>query len=450
MKELKLTAVVILLVVAISPVWAQWSESEPVEEINVENLREWTPFPSFDGLSLYFAQGRGDSGRHLRLYQATRAEPFGPYTSITEVLRGGDDVYYPWVSPDNLRMYYTIEEGTDYVIRLSERSSVYDSWPTGYRIPVINELGRIPCVTLTADELIMVFSNRDGTGGLGGTDLWMASRIEPNLPFDNAQNLNELNTSYNEGGPSISPDGLTLFFSSDRNGSSQIFKADRTSLEEPFGLAEHLSVLDEAGSSCAHPGISSDGKALYFVRAYAKERTDIWVSYLSVFDVSVDIKSGGCPNPLNLRSRGILPVAVLGTEDFDVSQIDIATVRLAGVAAVRSSLEDVSSPVVSDNDCECGETAPDGFTDLTLKFNTEEIVEALIDIGGELEKGQVWELDLAGQLLDGTPIEGSDCVVLVGNVSKALSARRMDVNVDGIVNLMDFVMMSQFWLESAY
>jgi hypothetical protein len=65
-------------------------------------------------------------------------------------------------------------------------------------------------------------------------------------------------------------------------------------------------------------------------------------------------------------------------------------------------------------------------------------------------KGEVWQLDLTGQLLDGTPIEGSDCVKLVGNVSKALAARKTDINEDGIVNMADFAVMSQFWLEPAY
>jgi hypothetical protein len=49
--------------------------------------------PGLAGLSLYFAQSRGTSGRHLRIYQAERDEPFGPFTSITEALRAGDDVY---------------------------------------------------------------------------------------------------------------------------------------------------------------------------------------------------------------------------------------------------------------------------------------------------------------------------------------------------------------------
>ena len=41
--------------------------------------------------------------------------------------------------------------------------------------------------------------------------------------------------------------------------------------------------------------------------------------------VPVDIKPGSCPNPLNVKSRGILPAAILGSADFDIEQIDTAT-----------------------------------------------------------------------------------------------------------------------------
>ena len=319
MKEMKVTAAVILFAVLVVPVFGQWSESYPLEEINVESLREWTPCPSYDGLSLYFAQGRGASGRHLRLYEATRAEPFGPFTSITEALRAGDDVYHPWVSPDNLRMYYIVEEGSSYVLRLSQRASIVDSWPTGSRVSEINSVGRIYSASFTTDELIIVFAGPGIPGGMGGQDIWMASRADRTQPFGNVINLGQLNTTAGEGSPSISSDGLTVFFSSDRNGIGQVFQSSRTSVEEPFGVPEPITIFDMEGSDCGQPGISSDGKALYFIRGYSRERRDIWVSYLAGLDVLVDIKPGTCPNPLNLSSRGVLAVGILGTDDFDVS-----------------------------------------------------------------------------------------------------------------------------------
>ena len=42
----------------------------------------------------------------------------------------------------------------------------------------------------------------------------------------------------------------------------------------------------------------------------------------------VDIKPGSCPNPINVKSKGVLPTEILGTEDFDVTMVDPASVRL--------------------------------------------------------------------------------------------------------------------------
>ena len=54
-----------------------------------------------------------------------------------------------------------------------------------------------------------------------------------------------------------------------------------------------------------------------------------------IIAVAVDIKPGSCPNPLNVKSKGVLPVAVLGTEEFDATQMDPASVRLEGVPPLR-------------------------------------------------------------------------------------------------------------------
>jgi hypothetical protein len=44
--------------------------------------------------------------------------------------------------------------------------------------------------------------------------------------------------------------------------------------------------------------------------------------------VDIDVKCGSCPNSWNRDSNGVLPVAVLGREDFDVTQIDLASVTI--------------------------------------------------------------------------------------------------------------------------
>ena len=124
-----------------------------------------------------------------------------------------------------------------------------------------------------------------------------------------------------------------------------------------------------------------------------------------VIEVSVDIKPMSWPNPLNVNSKGVLPVAILGTEDFDVTQIDPATILLEGVAPLRWALEDVGAA----DDPLAG---PDGFTDLSLKFAAQEIVAAL----GDVNDGDVVVLHLTGNLKEefgGTPIEGEDVVRII-------------------------------------
>ncbi len=128
--------------------------------------------------------------------------------------------------------------------------------------------------------------------------------------------------------------------------------------------------------------------------------------------VYVDIKPGSCPNPLNVKSKGVLPVAILGSEDLDVTDIDPASIRLGGVVApLRSSIEDVSHPW---NVEDCEDYGVDGYDDLTLKFDNQQIVAALVAAFDEdIEDGDVFELNLTGTLADDTQIEGADTVLIL-------------------------------------
>ena len=169
---------------------------------------------------------------------------------------------------------------------------------------------------------------------------------------------------------------------------------------------------------------------------------------IKTITIALDIKPGSCPNPLNGASNGILPAAILGTEEFDVSEIDVTSIRLAGIAAIRHNYEDVSGLVSDSNECACIAEGPDGFDDLTLKFKTQDIVEVLVNSYDTLEKGQTLSLTLTGELFDGTTIEGADCIKLVGNVPKWLAAKKWDGNEDGIINFIDLTELAAHWLES--
>ena len=98
--------------------------------------------------------------------------------------------------------------------------------------------------------------------------------------------------------------------------------------------------------------------------------------------IVIDVKPGSIRNPINLGSRGNTPVAILGTDVFDVTTVDVASVRFAG-APVRTkpngtlhfSYEDVNL---------------DGVIDLMMHFSTQALqldetstMATLTGIGGQ-------------------------------------------------------------------
>ena len=129
--------------------------------------------------------------------------------------------------------------------------------------------------------------------------------------------------------------------------------------------------------------------------------------------VPLDIKPTSCPNPLNVKSKGVLPVAILSTDSFDATQVDPSTITLQGVAPIRWAIEDVAapySPYIGKESCQnCTTAGPDGYSDLTLKFDAQ----AIVDVLGEVQDGDCVKLTITGWLKEefgGSPIIGEDLV----------------------------------------
>jgi hypothetical protein len=105
-------------------------------------------------------------------------------------------------------------------------------------------------------------------------------------------------------------------------------------------------------------------------------------------------------------------VAICGTADFDVTQIDSASIRLGpAISPLRWSLEDVATPFdggVGDGH----ELGADGYLDLVLKFDAQEVAADL----GAVNDGDVRVLALSGNLkleFGALVIIGSDVVVII-------------------------------------
>jgi hypothetical protein len=278
-----------MLIVCVSagPGLSQWTEPVPVTEVNLEGVEEWSPFLSSDGLTLYFARVRSPEFYEGRIFQATRARPEGSFTAVAEVpgpLNSSlGHVLCPWVSPDNLRLYYNDQVGSVFSLKMSARTDVDEPWPQGVDLAELNALGRrLVMPRLTADEMVVTFQADKDMVGRGGYDLWMAERPDRHSPFTNVSNLATVNSRYDDISPYISPEGLQLYFASDRTGSMRLYVAERTRRDKPFGFPKRLRAFDMPGGHSAHPSLSSDGTALYFQRQAGSDGAtrDIFVSYV--------------------------------------------------------------------------------------------------------------------------------------------------------------------------
>jgi hypothetical protein len=106
--------------------------------------------------------------------------------------------------------------------------------------------------------------------------------------------------------------------------------------------------------------------------------------------VTIDVKPGSYPNAINIKSKGAVPVAVLGSASFDVNDVQADTVRFgpmhdpegmhqhdAGAAALRYAPEDVNA---------------DGYVDLVFHFKAAETgldaEDAQACLHGTLDDGQ--------------------------------------------------------------
>jgi hypothetical protein len=99
--------------------------------------------------------------------------------------------------------------------------------------------------SLTADGLRIYFYS-DRAGGSGGYDIWTAVRASWATPFSAPVPVAELDTASADRDPHVSADGLVMFFASDRPGgvgSNDIWVATRTDTTLPFGNITSLAAL---------------------------------------------------------------------------------------------------------------------------------------------------------------------------------------------------------------
>lgn len=261
--------------------WDQWSAPANLNSLSSPDINtafvDGCASHSSDGLTIVFNSNR--TGNH-DLYMATRAsrsDEFGAAVALPSPVNTSANEACPTIA-NGKRLYFTSDRDDSaydiYVTRL-----VRDEWSAPSRLgSSINTNGMMEeAPDFYEDDEgreVMIFTRRN----LAGTVSDIYQSIEGGPP------------SLVQGGPhssaadaraSITKDGLTIFWDSNRTGTlggPDLYYATRSNTSEPFGTAVHLSSLSGSGFD-ARPFISWDGSFLTFSSARTgnvSPAPDIW------------------------------------------------------------------------------------------------------------------------------------------------------------------------------
>jgi hypothetical protein len=253
----------------------------PVINSSVQEMPLWV---SPDGLSLWFQRtptSVNDPPEFLVATRATKDDPWG--TPVSVGLYGDPASIFKTIgvvpgftTGDGLEMYFsdypTVGGYGSYDLWMMKRDRIGANWCQPVNLgPVVNSSAGEVSPTISLDGLELYF-NSGGTairpGGYGSSDLWVTRRATRNDPWTEPVNLGPtVNTASRENFPVLSGDGLLLFFYSTRPGGygqADLYMMRRASLSDSWGPPVNLGPFVNSTVSEYSVYMSADGSTLFF------------------------------------------------------------------------------------------------------------------------------------------------------------------------------------------
>jgi Tol biopolymer transport system component len=267
------------------------------------------PSPSADGLSLYFNSDRSGGYGDQDLWVTTRtavSDPWDPPVNLGPTVNTSSDEGTASISADGLELYFISERSGGFGsndLWMTTRATKDAPWGEPVNLgPTVNSSSIEFGCTISSDGLDLYFGS-DRPGGYGD-DIWVTRRETTSDDWGSPVNLGPTVNSWSiDATPSISADGLLLFFQSDRAGGYggvlDIWVTRRATKDDPWEEPTNLGPIVNSSSWEGNPGISADGSTFYFVtnRSGGSGNLDIWQATVEPI---VDLNEDGIVDCLDM------------------------------------------------------------------------------------------------------------------------------------------------------
>jgi len=212
---------------------------------------------------------------------------FGTPTNLGPTVNSTADEWGPSISADGLSLYFSGPRPGGYGswdIWETTRDTIDDDWgePTNLG-PKVNSPQGDSDPSISADGLSLFFASKR-PGGYGVKDIWVSTRQTKDADWGTPVNLGPtVNSAYREDEPSISAYGSTLYFISTRPGGLggyDLWVTTWATINEPWGPPVNLGAVVNSSTWDGVPCISADGLLLFFHsnRSGGYGGGDLWVT----------------------------------------------------------------------------------------------------------------------------------------------------------------------------
>jgi len=237
------------------------------------NLLDGCPFISPDSKTFYMASNRLGGFGGIDIYVSTRqraGDPWGAPVNLGPTINSASNDFCPTVARDGKTFYFVSNRPGFCGSSLNDDVYASRLLPGGWDEPVNlgcdtvggpnsagNEAGPFPLNQPNVGPVLYFSSTRSGSGDIYRSESHGGA-------FGPASLIPELSSASVDGQPNLRRDGLEIFFFSNRSGNNDIYSASRATTADPWSTPVNLGAAVNSAASETRPSLSWDGATLYF------------------------------------------------------------------------------------------------------------------------------------------------------------------------------------------